>query len=291
MIFSNIIVMGFGKMPSDCIELLLGYDYLPTFVIETEKSLFSPLKNTCKKFRISFHEIHKNRDITGFLENVKGPTIVFSINNNYLFPNSILKRETLKVINFHNSFLPAYKGNGKVVPTWAIFNGEKSHGVTWHLVSAGIDAGNILCQERFPIDDYDTALNVIIKGIILGIKLFENSIDAFFNIKINGIPQGYGEYYIYKTIDIPAKGYLDINWDFETMSRFLRSMDTGPYQILPKPKIILDNNEYIITKYWIDKKNSIEKISQSKLPEKKKQILFDFPKKSILLTLDKRCSV
>lgn len=283
--------MGFGKMPSDCIKLLLKYNYLPTFVIETERSPFSPLKNTCKKFRISFHEIQKKEEITEFLENVTGSTIIFSINNNYLFPTSVLEKEKLRVINFHNSFLPAYKGNGKVVPTWAIFNGEKSHGVTWHLVSISIDAGNILCQERFSIGDYDTALKVITKGIVLGIKLFENNIDTFFNVTIKGIPQGNGEYYIYKTIDIPADGYLDINWDFETMSRFLRGMDTDPYQILPKPKIILDNDEYIIKKYRINKKCSVEEVSRPRLHKKKKQISFNFSKMSILLTLDKKCSV
>ena len=54
--------------------------------------------------------------------------------------------------------LPAYAGVHAA--SWALLNGEKEHGVTWHLMSRRIDAGDILKQERFAIGSRDKAEDV-----------------------------------------------------------------------------------------------------------------------------------
>jgi folate-dependent phosphoribosylglycinamide formyltransferase PurN len=60
-----------------------------------------------------------------------------------------------RVVNFHNSFLPNYRGCGAV--TWAFINREKVSGYTFHTIeSEAIDQGRILFQEALPISAEDS---------------------------------------------------------------------------------------------------------------------------------------
>lgn len=59
-----------------------------------------------------------------------------------------------KVINSHAGLLPRWRGihgNG-----WAMLNGEKEIGITFHRVNEVMDGGPIVHQQAFAIDDGDT---------------------------------------------------------------------------------------------------------------------------------------
>ena len=59
------------------------------------------------------------------------------------------------VINLHYSLLPSYRG---VYPVnWAITNGEKNTGFTYHFVNERIDDGEIFMQVDVPVRLSDTA--------------------------------------------------------------------------------------------------------------------------------------
>ena len=56
--------------------------------------------------------------------------------------------------------LPFYKGRN--ILNWVLINDEKEFGITVHYVDEGIDTGDIILQETFPIidsDDYSTLLD------------------------------------------------------------------------------------------------------------------------------------
>jgi methionyl-tRNA formyltransferase len=53
------------------------------------------------------------------------------------------------MINVHGELLPEFQGAASVV--WSIFEGREETGFTIHQVDRGIDTGDILYQERFPI--------------------------------------------------------------------------------------------------------------------------------------------
>jgi methionyl-tRNA formyltransferase len=58
-------------------------------------------------------------------------------------------------INLHPSLLPKYRGCTPV--NAAIFNGDAETGITVQHISAGMDEGNILAQEKVPLDGTETA--------------------------------------------------------------------------------------------------------------------------------------
>jgi methionyl-tRNA formyltransferase len=57
-------------------------------------------------------------------------------------------------VNVHYAPLPQYRGRANV--NWAIINDEPGSAITIHTIAPGLDAGNILFQERVPIEETDT---------------------------------------------------------------------------------------------------------------------------------------
>jgi hypothetical protein len=61
---------------------------------------------------------------------------------------------------------------------------------------------------------------------------------------------------IYRGRDIPNNGYIDAQWDFPLLSRFLRSMDYGIFKLLPPAKMKVDNVTYVVKKYGIESEDT-----------------------------------
>ncbi len=73
----------------------------------------------------------------------------------HIIPGDLINLPRRAVINLHYSLLPSYRG---VYPVnWAIKNGEKKTGFTYHHVNERIDEGKILMQVDLPVRLSDTA--------------------------------------------------------------------------------------------------------------------------------------
>jgi len=72
-----------------------------------------------------------------------------------MLPDVVWNMPPKGTINLHASLLPQYRGAAPI--NWTIINGEKETGVTTFKLQHEIDTGNILLQERIPIDENETA--------------------------------------------------------------------------------------------------------------------------------------
>ena len=66
----------------------------------------------------------------------------------------ILKREVLDIpkygcINVHASLLPKYRGAAPI--NWAIINGETETGITIMEMEEGLDTGDMISKDLFPL--------------------------------------------------------------------------------------------------------------------------------------------
>ena len=86
---------------------------------------------------------------------------LFSISNRKILKKNLLKTPRQLSINYHNALLPKY--GGVYATSWAILNDEKSHGITWHVMTEKIDQGGILLQKQFAIKKRETALSLNIR--------------------------------------------------------------------------------------------------------------------------------
>ena len=74
-------------------------------------------------------------------------------------------------INIHGGLLPAYRGANVV--NWVLIEGASETGVTAHYMTARIDAGDIVMQEKVAIDRDDTALTLKTKLDDTGFRILE----------------------------------------------------------------------------------------------------------------------
>lgn len=72
----------------------------------------------------------------------------------WLIPAEAIAVPRHGIVNGHPSLLPRYRGPFPVA--WAVRNGEREIGMTYHLMDADFDTGAILSQAAVPLGDDDT---------------------------------------------------------------------------------------------------------------------------------------
>lgn len=107
-------------------------------------------------------ELSKNINSEEFVGRMKlyEPDLFVSMSFNQIFKSEMINLPRYKTINCHAGKLPFYRGRN--ILNWALINDEKEFGITVHYLDEGIDTGDIILQEIYPItdeDDYNTLLN------------------------------------------------------------------------------------------------------------------------------------
>lgn len=72
----------------------------------------------------------------------------------WLIPADAIAVPKHGIVNGHPSLLPRYRGPFPVA--WAVRNGETEIGLTYHLMDAAFDTGNVLAQKPITLADDDT---------------------------------------------------------------------------------------------------------------------------------------
>ena len=86
-----------------------------------------------------------------------------------MLPEMVWSMPRLGTFNLHASLLPKYRGAAPI--NWAIINGDKETGVTTFFLKHEIDTGDIIQQERIPIQSNDNAGTMHDKLMQLGADL------------------------------------------------------------------------------------------------------------------------
>lgn len=98
-----------------------------------------------------------------------------------ILPSAFLRAPRCGCINVHFSLLPRYRGAAPV--NWAIVEGERETGVSTMLMDEGLDTGPILLQEATPIDDAETAPQLMDRLALLGANLLSETLADIETIK------------------------------------------------------------------------------------------------------------
>lgn len=104
--------------------------------------------------------------------------IFVSMSFNQVFKKTLIDSVPEGIINCHAGKLPFYRGRN--VLNWVLINDEREFGITVHYVDQGIDTGDIILQETYPItdeDDYssllDTSYRECAKVLYKALKLIQ----------------------------------------------------------------------------------------------------------------------
>lgn len=95
--------------------------------------------------------------------------LLLNIHSLYVITAEVLQAPRIGCFNLHPGPLPRYAGLNPVC--WALYFGERTHGVTLHGMTAEIDAGPIVYQSIFPVSERDTGFSVSLRCIKEGLSL------------------------------------------------------------------------------------------------------------------------
>ncbi len=93
------------------------------------------------------------------------PDVIVATNWRTWIPPRVFNLPRLGTLNIHDSLLPAYAGFSPLI--WALINGEKNVGVTAHMMTDVLDAGDIVLQRSVPVGPRDTATDLFHKTLAL----------------------------------------------------------------------------------------------------------------------------
>ncbi len=181
---------------------------------------------------------------------------LMSIANLDMIPDNVLQLPVRGAVNFHDGPLPRYAGLN--APVWALLAGEAEYGISWHMISGGVDEGGLLAQSFFDIAQDETVLT-------LNTKCYAAAIDSFGTVveKLNGdqpvvTSQDLSQRSYFAKNDRPANAArLDFNQPAGKIATMVRALDHGDYwNPLICPKIETDAGVFLVGKAEADKGSS-----------------------------------
>ncbi len=176
-----VLLIGTGGMPVEAATMLVraGFD------IAGLHSPDAPLREWAE----AQNHPHYFSDFTQFYE--WGTTIaydyLFSVRNFRLLPAALIEAPIEYAINYHDSPLPKYAGSHATA--WALRNHEPTHGITWHVMTEKVDAGDILKQVTFPIPEGTTRAQLDHRCYLAAMRAFRDLLSALKAERCSRTPQ------------------------------------------------------------------------------------------------------
>jgi amino acid adenylation domain-containing protein len=236
------VLIGEGNLLIECAEILIRNQHKILGIVAPDQAIALWAEN---------HNILYFKNLQQFKQifsPAKKLNYIFSIVN-----YTILNQEILELadtaINYHDALLPAYAGVNAT--SWAIINGEKQHGITWHEMKLEVDTGKILKQVKIEIEPSETSLTLNAKCYQAAIVSFTALIEELAVKKINPKSQDLQQRSYYARHQKPAMlGIIDFKGSATVIDNLVRGLDFANY---PNPlgtaKLVLNLNsglDYVI---------------------------------------------
>ena len=199
------------------------------------------LKHFKNEIYLYTKKVYLNKN-TSFRDN----DIIFSVNNSKIFNKKKLQKGIF--INYHDSYLPAFKGLNS--STWSILGKKKTHGCTFHIIDEGIDTGPIIYQKKIIIPTHYTSHQVDLKNILNGFELFKKILRDIFIKKIINFKyqKNIGKYFSKKDLlKIPLLGFIDLSWKTEKIIRHFNALKVSNFKknFVLNPKLLTKNYQIL----------------------------------------------
>jgi hypothetical protein len=132
------------------------------------------------------------RDLPGG-EGAHVADLAVSVFYDKILPASFIER-CGRILNVHNGPLPRYRGVSPI--NWALKNEERSHGVTIHEITPGIDDGPIVAQLEYSIyPAIDEVDEVYARALKYGWVLFEQTMPLLDRIEARSQDEDQATYF------------------------------------------------------------------------------------------------
>ena len=184
----NIMFMGTPEISATCLKALIADGHEISAVITREDKprgrgnvmTPTPVKTLAIEHGIPVHTPTTLRDaaFAALLDEYK-PEIIVVVAYGKILPLNVIEYPKYGCVNLHVSLLPKYRGAAPMQR--AIMEGESETGVTVMYMAEGLDTGDIISVEKFPIlpeDDFETIHD---RSAQVGGKLLSETIEKIYN--------------------------------------------------------------------------------------------------------------
>ncbi|MGZ5785231.1 MAG: MupA/Atu3671 family FMN-dependent luciferase-like monooxygenase, partial [Ramlibacter sp.] len=152
---------------------------------------------------------------------------LFSVANLRVLPPHLIARAGKLAINFHDGPLPRYAGLNAT--SWALLAQETSYAITWHEMTARVDAGRIVRQVPVPISANDTALDLNGRCYEAGLAGFVAMAQDIVRGDLVLAQQSGERSYFSRDRRPDALGTLDFSRPARELCALVRGLDFGSY--------------------------------------------------------------
>ena len=190
------------------------------------------------------YPIEKIERATDSIERIRElePDLVIMCGWRQIISKELLSIPRLGWIGFHPTMLP--KGRGPAPIINSILSGWKESGVTMFYLSEGLDDGDIVGQQKFIIDEHDSASDVYEKVIDSGEKLIKQFLPLLIKNKAPKVKQNESLATVFKKPTL-KENQIDFSKDsIENIYRKVRALSKpyrGAYVKLGNEKLIIWN--------------------------------------------------
>lgn len=215
----DIILCGYHWTGCRALEILLEAGHRVYVYTHESRNGIADLEGLCRKRGIgyTFEKIS--------IENLPyRPDAICSVYYRYIISQKVIDAVEGKIFNLHPSLLPEYRGCSSL--TWALINGEKECGFTYHYIEERCDTGDIIIQKAIKIEDFDTQLTLYHRVMFEAMSYFEEALGKVLRGDPGVRQTGEGSWY---RRGCPLDGELTDDMDDELQERFIRAMIYPPY--------------------------------------------------------------
>ncbi len=155
--------MGTPALAVPCLDALAQHHEIAVVVTQPDKIggrghklIAPPVKERALEIGAPVMQPRRARD-EDFIEELRAyaPDAIAVVAFGQILPQAILDMARRGCVNLHYSLLPRWRGAAPV--QYAIWNGDKTTGVTTQWMAAKLDAGDIIQQVEVPIENGETA--------------------------------------------------------------------------------------------------------------------------------------
>ncbi|HET7626555.1 MAG TPA: methionyl-tRNA formyltransferase, partial [Verrucomicrobiae bacterium] len=193
----RIIFMGTPELAGKSLDALLRVPDFRVIAVATQpdqpkgrglKLTFSPVKEIALRENLPLLQPQRARE-ENFIRQLRelAPDLIVVAAYGQILPQSILDLPRFGCLNVHTSLLPKWRGAAPIQR--AILNGENETGVTIMKMDAGMDTGEIVAQEKTPIESADNSQTLHDRLAEIGAALLVKTIPDYVSGKIQPRPQ------------------------------------------------------------------------------------------------------
>lgn len=179
------------------------------------------------------------------------PDVLITMGWRKIIPKNIFEKVNLS-INIHPALLPEYKGYHPL--PYLLINNEKEHGLTAHMISEEVDAGDIIAQYRFGINKFSTIQSLIDMSRREMPKFFNKIVYGIENDELQFAKQNNSKTKIIAKRRTPLDSELDASKPLYQLFDSIRACDQDRF-----PPFFYVDGEKVYLKLWRETDNKDNK--------------------------------